>query len=274
MKYALKKLNRIILADVVTDKHICTLNDLTNIKISNTSDVVDATGSDGAILAEFDTKKSSEITATNGSIESGAIEAQTGGTEKVIANGTGIRFRESFTLASTTSIVLSHKASGTAGSEIKYIYKADVNGNPSNISTDAYTQAAEASVTAFAFDSATKTITLPTSGFAVGDVVIVDYYPTFSTYKEIDNNSNAFGIDAKVIVDGWFTDLCGGAENGDVPLQFVSGKGKVQGKFDLEFGDKAAVQSLDIKLISSSCAKDSKNLWKMLTYDLDDIVDT
>ena len=271
MKYVLKKLRRIILADIATDKHICTLDDLTNIKFANSSDVVDATGSDGAILAEFDTKKTTEITASNGSIESGMIEAQTGSTEKVIANGTGIRFRESFTLASTTSVTLSHKPSGTAGSEIKFIYKADSNGNPSTTATNIFTQAAEASATSFAYAPATKVLTLPTSGFAVGDVVIVDYYPTFSTYKEYDNNSNAFGVNAKVIVDGWFTDEC---TKEDVPLQFVCGSGKLQGKFDLEFGDKAAVQDISIKLTSSACAKDSKNLWKMLVYDIDNIVDT
>ena len=270
MKYALKKLRRIILADTVTDQHICTLNDLTTVKLSNTSDVVDATGSDGVILAEFDTKKTSEITATNGSIETGMIVAQTGSSEKVIANGTGIRYRESFTLTSTTSITLGHKASGTAGAEIKYIYKADVNGNPSAVSTDVFTQGATASATNFAYTPATKLITLPTAGFAVGDNVIVDYYPTFSTYSEIENNANEFGITAKVIVDGWFTDICSGKEK---PLQFACGKGKILGKFDMEFGDKAAVQNIDIKVMSSACANDSQNLWKMLVYDSANIVD-
>ena len=267
MKYALKKVKDIIFADTVTDEHVCTLNDLTDIKLSNGADTVDATGSDGSILAQWDTKKTSEITASNGAIETGMLALQLGTEEQVVLNGTGVRYREKFTLKSgNTTVTLTHKPSGTEGSEIKFIYKADSNGNPDT----SYAQAAEASATAFAYTPATKVITLPTDVFTGGETVIVDYYPTYSEYKQITDKSNEFGGTYKVIVRGWFTDLC---SHKDIPLQLVCPSGKVSAKFDLEFGDKAAVQDITINNLSSACANDDKVFWDMFTYDDTKIVD-
>ena len=270
MKYALKKAKRVIFADTTTTQHTCTLNDLTSVKFSNGADEVDATGSDGAKLAIFDTKKTTDVTLSNGAIETGMIELQTGSTEKTVVNGTGIRVRESFTLTTgnTTTVTLAHKPSGTAGAEVKYIYKADSNGNPSKTS---FPQAATASATEFSFATATKILTLPTgAAFAAGDTVIVDYYPTFSEYKEINNAADAFSFASIVIIDGWWTDLC---SQKDVPMQAVCERGKVSGKFDLEFGDKAAVQDVSISCMSTNCVGEDKNLWSMRTYDMSKIVD-
>jgi hypothetical protein len=270
MKYALKKAKRVIFADTVTTQHTCTLNDLTSVKLSNGADEVDATGADGAKLAIFDTKKTTDITLSNGAIETGMIELQTGSTEKTVLNGTGIRMRESFTLTTgnTTTVTLSHKPSGTAGAEVKYIYKSDTNGNPSKTS---YLQAATASATEFSYAPTTKILTLPTGIFAAGDTVIVDYYPTYSEYKQIDNNADSFSFASIVIIDGWWTDLCTGK---DVPMQAVCERGKTSGKFDLEFGDKAAVQDVTISAMSTNCAGEDKTLWTMYTYDNAKILDT
>ncbi len=265
MKYAWKKIKDVIFIDPTTTEHKCTLNDLTSVKLSNGADEVDALGSDGEKLAVFDTKKTTQITLANGAIESGMIAMQTGGTESVVSNGTGIRMRDAYTTTDGTKITLNHKVSGTAGNEIKFIYSVDVNGNPDK----SYPQAGTASATAFAYDPETKVVTLPTGVFATGSSVIVDTYPTFTQYKEIDNNSDSFSFVSTVIINAWMTDLC---SQSDIPMQIVCPRGKISGKFDWEAGDKAAVQNCVIDALSLSCG--TKTLWKMYTYDGTQISDT
>ena len=262
MKYAFKKVRRIIINDLATKKHKVTLNDLKNFKISGSQDTVYAEGADGAKLAAFDVKKVASITADNGSIDEGYIALQVGADVVKVTNGKSILIREEYEIASSaTSVTLAYKATGTVGNEVRYIYKADSNGLPET----AYEQGATASATKFAYAPGTKVITLPTGVFADGDVVIVDYYPTFSEYEEIANDANKFSISGEVIVDAWFTDLCTEA---DVPLQMYLPKGKISGAIDMSAGDQAAVQSVSIESMTRACAGETKNLWTLRKYDL------
>lgn len=262
MKYAFKKVRRIILNDLATKKHKVTLNDLKNFKINGSQETVYAEGQDGAKLAAFDIKKVATITAENGSVDEGYLALQVGSDVVKISNGSSVLIREEFEIKSEdTSVTLSYKAAGTAGNEIKYIYKADSNGLPQ----DEYTQNAQATENSFAYAPDTKVITLPTGAFKAGDIVIVDYYPTFKEYEEITNDANRFSMSCEVIVDAWFTDLC---SESDVPLQLYLAKGKVSGTIDLSAGDQAAVQGIEIESIQKGCGGDNKNLWVLRKYDM------
>lgn len=263
MKYAFKKVRRIIINELGTKKHKVTLNDLKNFAINGSQDTIYAEGQDGAKLAAFDVSKVASITASNGAVDEGYLAMQVGSEEVKVTNGNSILIREEFTLSkdNTTSVTLSYKASGETGNEIRYIYKADKNGNPG----DVYEQNSNVSATNFKCDPETGVITLPTSAFVEGDTVIVDYYPTFSEYEEIANDANKFSMSGEVVVDAWFTDLCSEA---DVPLQMYLPKGKISGSIDMSAGDQAAVQNIEIEAIASSCSGDSKNLWTLRKYDL------
>lgn len=262
MKYAFKKVRRIIINDLATKKHKVTLNDLKNFKINGSQDTVYAEGTDGAKLAAFDVNKVASISAENGSVDEGYLALQVGSDVVKVTNGSSILIREEFEVKeSDTTVVLSYKANGVTGNEVKYIYKADSNGLPG----DAYTQNASASAKEFAYAPDTKTITLPTDQFKAGDTVIVDYYPTFTEYEEIANDANKFSMSGEVIVDAWFTDLCSEA---DVPLQLYLPKGKISGAIDLSAGDQAAVQGIEIESLTRACAGDTKNLWTLRKYDM------
>lgn len=262
MKYAFKKVRRIIINDLATKRHKVTLNDLKNLKINGSQDTVYAEGQDGAKLAAFDVNKVASITAENGSVDEGYLALQVGSEVVKVTNGSSILIREEFEVKNgDTTVELSYKATGAIGNEVRYIYKADSNGLPG----DVYTQNATESATEFAYAPTTKTITLPTGVFHAGDTVIIDYYPTFSEYEEIANDANKFSIAGEVIVDAWFTDLCSEA---DVPLQLYLPKGKISGSIDLSAGDQAAVQGIEIESLTRACAGDSKNLWTLRKYDL------
>lgn len=262
MKYAFKKVRRIIINDLATKAHKVTLNDLKNFQISGSQDTVYAEGQDGAKLAAFDVSKVSSISAENGTVDEGYLALQVGSEVVKVTNGSAILIREEFEVKEgQTSVALSYKATGTTGNEVRYIYKGDANGTPA----DKYTQNAAASATEFAYAADTKTITLPTDVFKTGDIVIVDYYPTFKEYEEIANEGNKFSMAGEVIVDAWFTDLC---TELDVPLQLYMAKGKISGEIDLSAGDQAAVQQINIEALTRSCAGDAKTLWVLRKYDL------
>lgn len=263
MKYAFKKVRRIIINDLATKKHKVTLNDLKSFKIAGSQDVVYAEGQDGAKLAAFDVGKVASISAENGTVDEGYLALQVGSEIVKVTNGSAILIREEFEIKedSETSVVLSYKATGATGNEVRYIYKGDANGIPA----DTFTQGATASATAFAYAPDTKTITLPTGVFKAGDIVIVDYYPTFKEYEEIANEGNKFSMAGEVIVDAWFTDLC---TELDVPLQLYMAKGKISGEIDLSAGDQAAVQNIEIEALTRSCSGDAKTLWVLRKYDL------
>jgi len=262
MKYAFKKVRRIIINDLATKKHKVTLNDLKNLKISGSQETIYAEGQNGAKLAAFDVNKVATVTAENGTIDEGYLALQVGSDVVKITNGSSVLIREEFEIKpGDTTVVLSYKATGATGNEVRYIYKADSNGLPN----DTYTQNATASTTEFDYDPSTKTITLPTGVFTAGDIVIVDYYPTFSEYEEISNESNKFSMSGEVIVDAWFTDLC---TEVDVPLQLYLPKGKISGTIDISVGDQAAVQGIEIESLTRACDGDSKNLWTLRKYDM------
>ena len=263
MKYALKKARRVMVYDPVTKKHKCTITEIKSASLSNTQDTIYATGSDGVRLAAYDTTKEATLTFESGVISTGVLQTQTGKDIAVVTNNTGVKIREEFTLASgsTTTVELTYLASGTAGSEIKWIYKADAAGEPGTASA----QATTASATEFSYAALTGIITLPTSGFAAGDVVIVDYYPTLSTSTVIENNATSFSVTGDVFVDGYFTDLSTGA---DIYMQIWCPAGRVGGAFDFSFGDNVAVQKTTIDALASQKVGQVGIMWKITTYDL------
>jgi len=265
VRYAFKKSRMIRIEDIATGKNKVTLTDLTQGQFTGSQETVYAEGTDGAKLAAFDINKVAGYNATSGSIETKYLAMQVGSEEVIVSNGNEIKIREVHKATAEGTITLDHKASGEAGSEIRFIYATGKDGMPDKD----YAQAAAASATEFAYDAETKVITLPTNAFKAGDEVVVDYFPTFKQYTRIDNEANKFAMTGRVIVDAWFTDIC---DETDVPLQVVIEKGKISGEIDLTYGDQAAVQNIAIEAITSVCSG-SQNLWKLYTYDMQEIVD-
>lgn len=267
MRYVLKKARRVIINDIATSKHKVTITEIKSATLTDGQDTTWAEGANGVRLIGFDQNKTSTLKFESGVVSTGVIEAQTGGTKTTVTSGNSILITEEFTLSGgATSVTLGHKASGTAGAEVKWIYKEDSTGEPDV----ACPQAAEASATAFAYDSSTKVITLPTGKFTDGDVVYVQYKPTFSTYDEIANNADEFSFTGEVFFDAYWTDTC---TKSDVPLQLYCPAGKVSGAFDLSFGDAVATQSIEIEALADQCAGKQKTLWILRNYDLEDITD-
>lgn len=265
MKYAFKKMRRMRVYDKSNGEHKVTLNDFQTAQFTGSQDVVYADGADGAHLVGFDTAKVAGFNGTNGAIDSGYIAMQVGSDEIEVVGGTEIMIREKLTTADGSTVELTHKAYGEAGNEIGYIYAKNSAGNPGV----SYIQGATASATEFAYDPSTRTITLPTKVFNANDTVFVDYYPKFKKYTRIDNDADKFSMTGRVIIDAWFTDLC---SKTDVPLMVVMEDGKISGEIDLSFGDQAAVQNVAVEAMYNACGE-TKNLWKLYNYNMEEVDD-
>lgn len=266
MRYALKKVNRIRLFDPATDELKVVLSDIKNATLTNGQETVYADGADGAHLAAFDNNKTSTLAGENGAIESGYLSMSVGSDEITVKDGMEIVLHEEATTQDGSTVVLKHKAQGTAGSEIKFIYSLDSTGSIDK----KYAQGASASESEFSYAPDTKTITLPTGVFVKGDVIVVEYSPKFSEYKEIVNDADKFSMTCKAWCDCWFTDIC---TKKDVPLLMYLPSGKVSGNLEMTFGDQAAVQNFEIEALQSGCRGASKTLWKLFTYSEEDVTD-
>lgn len=265
MKYVLKKLRMLRIFDLETGEMKVMMNDLKSGQFTGSQETVYAEGADGAKLAAFDVNKVAGFNATNGSIDLGFLAMQVGGEPVIIENGTDVTLFKVLETTDGSTVVLPHKATGDAGNEIGFIYAIGADGMPEA----KYAQAADASANEFAYNTETKTITLPTGKFKKGDKISVNYHPTFASYTQLDNESTQFASSGRVVIDAWFTDICNEA---DVPLQVVMEKGKVSGEVDISIGDQAAVQNIAVEAMSTSC-DENKRLWRLFTYDEQEIVD-
>lgn len=265
MKYVLKQIDTIRFYDPATDEHRVTLDDLKTVTMTNGQETVYADGKNGVHLAAWDNNKTTTVTAENGSIESGYIAMAVGSEDKVVSNGKSILVREELTTADGSTAIMAHKASGTAGNELKFIYAANDNGLPG----ESYAQGSAASETEFKYEATTKTITLPTGKFKAGDKVFVDYYPTFKQYREIVNDANKFSMTGSVWLDCWMRDIC---TQKDTPMFIHMPSAKVSGNLEMTFGDQAAVMNVEVEAVASACGSD-KRLWTLYNADMEEIDD-
>lgn len=264
LKYVLKKVRMMRVYDIATGEHKVTLNDLKTSQFTGSQETVYAEGADGAKLAAFDINKVAGYNATNGTIDDGYLAMQVGSEPVKVTNGNAILIRKVIKTEDGAAIELPYTATGEAGDEIGFIYAKDASGMPGQ----SYAQAAAASATEFSYDPETNIITLPADVFKKGDEVVVDFYPEFASYTMIENDSSKFSLTGRVIVDAWFTDVC---TEVDVPMQLVMEKGKISGEIDISFGDQAAVQNIAVEALSTVC-DENKVLWRMFTYDEQEIV--
>ena len=263
MKYALKKVRKITIQDPATLENKAILDELKSVQLTGGAEVVWADGADGAHLVGFDVNKVAALVAANGAIDEGYLGLQVGDDMKTITNGSGILFSEILTVKTVDTLVTTQKASGTVGNEIAYVYPIDSTGSPDR--KNKLTQAATAVSKKFAYAPDTKTISFFAGEAPVGTQFYVEYFPKFTTYEEMSNDTDKFSDTGIIYVDCWFTDIC---TKKDVPLQLYLASGKISADIDLSFGDQAAVQNINIEAMTS-CG--SKSLWKLRKYNLEDV---
>ena len=238
-------------------------DDLQEATMSNDSEIVYAEGKNGVRIGASERNKTSNITATNGTIVEGALAAQVGSDVTV---GTTIVPNQFFAIDTPdgTYITLTQKPIGTVGNEIAYIYKKDSSGGVG----DKYAIAATATATTFSYDPATHKVTLPTGKFTAGDTVYLFYDIEVANAKTIVNQENRFSKTGMLIADIFAKDVC---TDKSYYGKIIYHKAKASGSFELSFGNDPSVQNLEFEAMSIGCGTQTKNLWTLIIYDGDDV---
>jgi len=220
----IKSVDRFTFYDLTDASIMATINQINNANINQTQEVVWYQGKQGIRLAGFDRNKNVEVTCQNGYIDIAAMSLQTGSDIEVYDGLTKFieapYIDEIFTEDGVTAETTYAAYSPVAGAEIEYIYK--VNGSSIAGSTK-YTQAAAASAANFAYDPATKEITLPTGVFEAGEVVLAQYKYK-ATGTSISSDTEHFSKSAKVVIDLTTQDICTDAITHS---QFIIPKAKI-----------------------------------------------
>jgi hypothetical protein len=214
--------------------------------ITNGEEVVYSTGGDSnAKFSAWSHSKATTVSGSNAAIQGDLLALQTGTEVQDLTNTTLIEKKEILTVAAD-KVITSLTATGTAGSEIKYVYELDSIGN--RIST--LTQAAAVAAGVFTYTTGTKTITFNAGELTAGTNVEVIYYPTTSSAKQYQQKTDAFSATCYIVMDAFAKDFC---SEQLIDSQMVIPKAKVMGNFELGLAadGNVAVHNFEIEALGT-----------------------
>lgn len=254
---ALQKVMKIRLFDIESGKLQADLRRLNESTFTNGQETVYLTNGDGVNSASFDHSKSASIGGANSRISGDLTALQVGSDAEELVDSTEFEYREVITIDTNTGLT-KYVATGTAGSEIKYMYELDANGNKTDVVLE---QGAIAAAGTFAYDTATKTIT--TSSVADGTKFAVVYYPTASKLEKITNTASKLSWSGRAVADCLGKDVC---TDQIIMVQIVMPKAHLNGAFEWSLSEGGNPTAHSFTLEALETCEDEK-LWDMLVVD-------
>lgn len=250
-KYVINGIDSIIAFDLRTNECLFILDELQDATLEGDAEVVWQTGRQGRRLSAMKRNKTCTISANNGFIVGGLLAQQVGDFDPTtdIENPTiAIPAFETPIVETAGEVKTEFTAIGTPGNEIGWIYARNRDGSQGR----KFAQGASASATEFAYDPATRIITLPTGAFDIGDAVIVMYeYKTKGV--KYTNRSDNYAQDVRLVCDIVVQDVCDGTlQHSKLVLPRVS----VSDTFSFTFGSDPAVQAFSAEAIATICGGD------------------
>ena len=176
------------------------INQIEEPQLSITADEKTAVDAMGTTIASFDTAKNAEFSASNSLFDLNLLATQMGTKKTVGSTGNKIVVPVFETIdVDDTEAVLKH-APITGAIDAIYALKGD-----STLGAK-YTADVTASANSFAYDNASKTITLPTS--VTGGQVFVMYEAEMADAVEVVATATEFPTAGKFIMEVLGTDVC------------------------------------------------------------------
>lgn len=229
--------------------------------LKNGEEIVWGTGKAGRRISSLKKNKTAGFSFSNAYVSGNQLAAQTGTDVEVAATATILSpCIDILTVGETpTTVSTTQTAEGTAGAEIRVIYKLNLDGTQGA----KYVQAATASATEFSYVAATKVLTLPTgSVFATGDKVLAVY--EFNTKgKKFSNKSAVFSKNGKAIIEGTVKSACDNETVYYAKIVIPNASG--DGSFDLSLGGDQVNHPFTCESQPSSCT--GGDLWYWIIED-------
>jgi len=223
--------------------------DLQNFKLTNGEETVYGTGKAGRRISAIKRNKTAGISFDNGFVSMSQMSAQTG-SDITVADTTATILSPYVDVIKAgtggTSAATTYKAEGTAGAEIKLIYKRNSDGSQG----DKYVQAATASATEFSYAPETKALTLPTGIFAEGDELILTYeYKTKG--KQLANSGDTFSKNGMGILEATVTSACD--KETIYYARFIFNDLAASGQYEIGLGGDQTINSFTAESLPNFC---------------------
>jgi len=268
--YLITSLETITGFGVVDGSYIFTLDELQSASIANTEETTDITGKAGRKLAKLKKNKGATVSANNGMLSGGLLEAQTGGSfEK---KTTEVMWTDYLTVDSSHSATTQYTAieNNGAGTEIISLYlKKDGVVTTGLVQSDTAAAAVPAQPSAnppvagspqtFTYDPTTKVLGFD-KGVAAGTEIVVCYKRNIQA-DVLSNDSDNFAIKCQLYVDALGEDKCGNIYR----IQIYFPKADVSGEFSFDLGDNQTVHAFEAEALAGACGAGA-NLWTYTVF--------
>lgn len=190
---------RAIMSDSATGDVLWAINQIKDPSIKCASTATQATDMLGSPIMEFERAKTATFTASNSLFDLGLAAAQFGTTKKVATTANKVTAPR-FEVRDVVGTTLVLEQTPIAPITTIYILKGD------NTLGTKYTAGATANTTSFVYDSATKTITLPTT--VTSGQVFIKYDYLTENAVEVANTAVNFPKAGKLVVEVLGVDTC------------------------------------------------------------------
>ena len=268
--YLITSLETITGFGVVDGSYIFTLDELQSASIANTEETTDITGKAGRKLAKLKKNKGATVSANNGMLSGGLLEAQTGGTFE--NKTTEVMWTDYLTVDSNHSATTQYTAiaNNGAGTEIISLYlKKDGVVTTGLVQSDTAKAAVPAQPSAnppvagspqtFTYNPTTKVLGFD-DGVAEGTEIVVCYKRNIQA-DVLSNDSDSFAIKCQLYVDALGEDKCGNIYR----IQIYFPKADVSGEFSFDLGDNQTVHAFEAEALAGACGAGA-NLWTYTVF--------
>lgn len=224
-----------------------TMDELQEAKLANTADKEDITGKQGRKLNSLKKNKAATVSATNGLLIGGLLEAQTGSKFSEKDGNVTVRWSETLAVANDKATT-TYKAIGTAGAEIVSLHVKNADGTlGAKLEQDTTAAAGK-----FAYAPSTKEITFSTLGAT--EVYVV--YDRTIKGQTLENQSGTYSDKLQLYIDAIGEDLC----SNQYHIQFYIPRADVSCNFDFSMGNGQTVHAFEAEALAGACGTDGA-LW-------------
>lgn len=261
--YLITSLETITGFGVTTGNFMFALDELQNGSIANTEETSDITGKAGRKLAKLKKNKGATISASNGMVSGGLLEAQTGGA--FVNKTTEVMWTDYLTVDSAHKATTQFTAIpiNGAGTEIVSLYLKN-----NGVATTGLVQGATASAATtgenptpqtFKYTPGTKELEFD-AGVTEGTEIVVCYKRKIKA-DVLSNESGNFATKCTLYVDALGEDKCGNIYR----IQFYFPKADVSGEFSFDLGDNQTVHSFEAEALAGACGANGQ-LWTYTVF--------
>ena len=230
--------------DVVTGALHWVLDELQDVSIAQGEEKTDITGKQGRKITSLKRNKTVTVSGTNGVLNSGLIETQTG--SEFENKATNVNWSEDL-VVNSNSATTTFKAVGTAGAEITGVMVKKSDGTVvMNLE-----QAATAAEGKFAYDPETKALTF--SGITDGTEIHVTYDRKILV-DTLTDYSDKYSGKEHLYIDAMAEDKCANVYH----VQIEIPKADCNGEVTWEMGDNQTVHNFEFEALAGGCGNASK----------------